>query len=142
MPNATGCDCNAYAALGPQLGPHIKLAIASMSSTNPAESVMPSFFSAGVAALAFSSLAWAYPNPGTVTGNIDVADPTLCKDDSGTYFLFCTFNLLVLLRDVKLNCPSHRARHRDSDLYGPHGMDSGRDCLDSGRRAIGYRRIH
>ena len=45
--------------------------------------------STGIAALAFSSLVWAYPNPGTVTGNIDVADPTLCKDDSGTYFLFC-----------------------------------------------------
>ncbi|KZV75680.1 glycoside hydrolase family 43 protein [Peniophora sp. CONT] len=47
-------------------------------------------FGPGIAVLAFSSLAWAYPNPGTVTGNIDVADPTLCKDDSGTYFLFST----------------------------------------------------
>ena len=66
----------------------IKQAFVSEGTTYPLP-VAVLMLSAGIAVLAFSSLAWAYPNPGTVTGNIDVADPTLCKDDSGTYFLFC-----------------------------------------------------
>ena len=66
----------------------IKHAFVSEGTTYPLPAAVV-MFSAGVAVLAFSSLAWAYPNPGTVTGNIDVADPTLCKDASGTYFLFC-----------------------------------------------------
>lgn len=33
--------------------------------------------------------AYAYPNPGTVTGDTAVHDPTMCKDDNGKYFVFC-----------------------------------------------------
>ncbi|KAG9104038.1 hypothetical protein FRC06_005935 [Ceratobasidium sp. 370] len=32
----------------------------------------------------------AYPNPGTLTGNINVHDPSMCRDSSGKYFLFST----------------------------------------------------
>ncbi|KAG8710184.1 hypothetical protein FRC09_000250 [Ceratobasidium sp. 395] len=32
----------------------------------------------------------AYPNPGTLKGNIDVHDPSMCRDSSGKYFLFST----------------------------------------------------
>ena len=32
----------------------------------------------------------AYPNPGKVTGDTAVHDPTMCKDSSGTYFVFST----------------------------------------------------
>ncbi|KAJ3715602.1 arabinanase [Lentinula guzmanii] len=35
-------------------------------------------------------LVYAYPNPGVVTGDTAVADPTMCKDDAGTYFIFST----------------------------------------------------
>ncbi|KIM26593.1 glycoside hydrolase family 43 protein [Serendipita vermifera MAFF 305830] len=32
----------------------------------------------------------AYPNPGAVSGSIDVHDPTICRDSSGKWFLFAT----------------------------------------------------
>ncbi|KAF8750539.1 Glycosyl hydrolases family 43 [Rhizoctonia solani] len=32
----------------------------------------------------------AYPNPGKVTGSIDVHDPSICRDSAGKYFLFST----------------------------------------------------
>lgn len=32
----------------------------------------------------------AYPDPGSVTGDTAVHDPTICKDDSGTYFVYST----------------------------------------------------
>ncbi|KAF8587036.1 glycoside hydrolase family 43 protein [Ramaria rubella] len=42
-------------------------------------------------ALLFSSLlVLAQPDPGTVTGSINVADPSICKDNSGKYWLFST----------------------------------------------------
>jgi len=41
--------------------------------------------------LFFSSrAAVAYPNPGLVTGNTAVHDPTMCKDSSGKYWVFST----------------------------------------------------
>ncbi|EKM57413.1 glycoside hydrolase family 43 protein [Phanerochaete carnosa HHB-10118-sp] len=40
--------------------------------------------------LAFAAAAVAQPNPGRVTGDISVHDPTICKDDSGTYFIYAT----------------------------------------------------
>ncbi|KAI5117914.1 hypothetical protein M0805_003606 [Coniferiporia weirii] len=43
-----------------------------------------------LAILALVGLSFAYPNPEAVTGNTDLHDPTLCKDDSGTYFLYST----------------------------------------------------
>ena len=39
--------------------------------------------------LAFTSIVYAVVGPGTVTGNTAVADPTMCKDNSGTYYVFC-----------------------------------------------------
>ncbi|KAF6761522.1 secreted arabinase [Ephemerocybe angulata] len=41
-------------------------------------------------ASALGALVSAVPNPGTVTGNIAVHDPTLCRDGSGKYWLFST----------------------------------------------------
>ncbi|KAH8115650.1 glycoside hydrolase family 43 protein [Phellopilus nigrolimitatus] len=38
--------------------------------------------------LALASSCYAYPNPDTVTGNTTLHDPSVCKDNSGTYFLF------------------------------------------------------
>jgi len=39
----------------------------------------------------FSRVVAAYPNPGWVTGNIDIHDPSICHDtNSGTWFLFST----------------------------------------------------
>jgi hypothetical protein len=42
-----------------------------------------------LSALVFSGVARAVVGPGTVTGNTAVHDPTMCKDSSGTYFVFC-----------------------------------------------------
>ncbi|KAI0691978.1 glycoside hydrolase family 43 protein [Cytidiella melzeri] len=47
-------------------------------------------FTTAFALLATITSAWAYPGPGVVTGNTAVHDPTLCKDASGTYFVFST----------------------------------------------------
>lgn len=41
--------------------------------------------------LALGLLARAYPNPGTVTGNTASHDPSMCKDSSGKYFVFCKY---------------------------------------------------
>jgi len=35
-------------------------------------------------------LSLAQPNPGKVTGNVNVHDPSICKDNSGKYWLFST----------------------------------------------------
>ncbi|KDR82661.1 hypothetical protein GALMADRAFT_238117, partial [Galerina marginata CBS 339.88] len=43
-----------------------------------------------ISALAFATLGHAVVGPGTVTGNTAVHDPTMCKDNSGTYFVFST----------------------------------------------------
>ncbi|KDN41095.1 hypothetical protein RSAG8_07649, partial [Rhizoctonia solani AG-8 WAC10335] len=41
-----------------------------------------------VSVLSFVGSVLAYPNPGIVTGSTDVHDPSMCRDSSGTYFLF------------------------------------------------------
>ncbi|KAF5328660.1 hypothetical protein D9619_011678 [Psilocybe cf. subviscida] len=38
----------------------------------------------------FAGLVTAQVGPGVVTGNVNVHDPTICKDNSGKYFLFST----------------------------------------------------
>ena len=43
--------------------------------------------------LALSGLASAVVGPGTVTGDTAVHDPTMCKDNSGKYWVFCMFFL-------------------------------------------------
>ncbi|EJD00720.1 glycoside hydrolase family 43 protein [Fomitiporia mediterranea MF3/22] len=44
-----------------------------------------------LAFLAYAGVSSAYPNPGLVTGDINpVHDPTLCRDNTGKYFLFST----------------------------------------------------
>ncbi|KAH0586150.1 hypothetical protein H2248_007415 [Termitomyces sp. 'cryptogamus'] len=40
--------------------------------------------------LLFAVVGRAVVGPGVVTGDISVHDPTMCKDDSGTYFIFST----------------------------------------------------
>jgi len=39
--------------------------------------------------VALATLGHAVVGPGTVTGNTAVHDPTMCKDNSGTYYVFC-----------------------------------------------------
>ncbi|THH05932.1 hypothetical protein EW145_g4443 [Phellinidium pouzarii] len=41
-----------------------------------------------LATLTFASFSLAYPNPTVVSGDTKLHDPTLCKDDSGIYFLY------------------------------------------------------
>lgn len=38
---------------------------------------------------ALAGVARAVVGPGVVTGNTAVHDPTMCKDNSGKYFVFC-----------------------------------------------------
>lgn len=46
-------------------------------------------------AIALGVQAQNFPNPGRVTGNTAVHDPTICRDSAGTYFVFCTPPLLL-----------------------------------------------
>jgi arabinan endo-1,5-alpha-L-arabinosidase len=39
--------------------------------------------------LSFATAGHAVVGPGVVTGNTAVHDPTMCKDNSGKYFVFC-----------------------------------------------------
>jgi len=48
------------------------------------------YWSAIFSSLGLATLAQAVVGPGTVTGNTAVADPTICKDNAGTYFVFST----------------------------------------------------
>ena len=42
-----------------------------------------------LASLSFATFGYAVVGPGAVTGNTAVHDPTMCKDNSGKYFVFC-----------------------------------------------------
>jgi arabinan endo-1,5-alpha-L-arabinosidase len=46
--------------------------------------VLPAFLT-----LTFAALARAVVGPAPVTGNTAVHDPTMCKDSSGKYWIFC-----------------------------------------------------
>ncbi|THU79896.1 arabinanase [Dendrothele bispora CBS 962.96] len=48
------------------------------------------FFDTFLVLLTVVSVVFAQPGPGTVTGNTMVHDPTMCKDEAGTYYLFST----------------------------------------------------
>ncbi|KAF9485856.1 glycoside hydrolase family 43 protein [Pholiota conissans] len=48
------------------------------------------WLSSSLFSLALAGLSQAVVGPGTVTGNTAVHDPTMCKDSSGTYFVFST----------------------------------------------------
>lgn len=43
-----------------------------------------------LASLSFATFGYAVVGPGVVTGNTAVHDPTMCKDNSGKYFVFST----------------------------------------------------
>ena len=47
--------------------------------------ILPSFLLFTIA-----SISLAQPGPDRVTGNVNVHDPTMCKDANGKYFLFAT----------------------------------------------------
>ncbi|KZV75708.1 glycoside hydrolase family 43 protein [Peniophora sp. CONT] len=47
-------------------------------------------FVSALVTLASAAVVWAYPNPGKVTGDVNVHDPSLCKDSAGKYWLFST----------------------------------------------------
>ncbi|KAG6854673.1 hypothetical protein C0991_003321 [Blastosporella zonata] len=40
--------------------------------------------------LLLAAIGRATVGPGYVTGNVNVADPTMCKNSAGTYFIFST----------------------------------------------------
>ena len=55
--------------------------------------MMLKFAASSLVALSLSFSALAFPAPNKVTGDyIGVHDPTICKDDTGKYFLFATGN--------------------------------------------------
>ncbi len=47
-----------------------------------------SFFQILCVVLTCASIGRAYVGPGTVTGDTETHDPTICKDSNGKYFLF------------------------------------------------------
>ncbi|KAH8107338.1 glycoside hydrolase family 43 protein [Phellopilus nigrolimitatus] len=47
-------------------------------------------WSSHLALLALAGVCHAYPDPALLSGDTAVHDPTLCRDDSGNYFLFST----------------------------------------------------
>lgn len=51
-----------------------------------------------LALLSFATFGYAVVGPGVVTGNTAVHDPTMCKDNSGKWFVFCTSTGPILLR--------------------------------------------
>lgn len=53
------------------------------------------YFLSALSTLTLATLAYAQVGPGYVTGNTAVHDPTMCKDNSGKYFVFCE-NILPL----------------------------------------------
>jgi arabinan endo-1,5-alpha-L-arabinosidase len=42
-----------------------------------------------LALLSFITLGYAVPGPEALTGNTTLHDATMCKDESGKYFVFC-----------------------------------------------------
>ncbi|KAK0201622.1 secreted arabinase [Desarmillaria ectypa] len=55
-----------------------------------ASRLAPSFFQLFCVVLTCASICRAYVGPGTVTGDTETHDPTICKDSDGKYFLFVT----------------------------------------------------
>jgi arabinan endo-1,5-alpha-L-arabinosidase len=58
-------------------------------------------------AISLAVLTQAQVGPGVVTGNTAVHDPTMCKDASGRYFVFCEFMrgmlyLVVLIAIIRV----------------------------------------
>ncbi len=58
------------------------------SGTVPAAGTVP----ASRTAVAAGAAAIGYPNPGTVTGDVRVHDPSIIRAADGTYYLFSTHN--------------------------------------------------
>ena len=50
-----------------------------------------------LAVISFATSALAVVGPGVVTGNTAVHDPTMCKDNTGKYFVFCKFPLSLFI---------------------------------------------
>ncbi|KAF9463022.1 glycoside hydrolase family 43 protein [Collybia nuda] len=48
------------------------------------------YFKTALSILASATIAYAVVGPGRVTGNTAVHDPTMCKDNTGKYFVFST----------------------------------------------------
>ena len=46
--------------------------------------------------LAFAAFGRAVVGPGVVTGDTAVHDPTMCKDNSGTYWVFCMLYVYLI----------------------------------------------
>lgn len=79
-----------------------------------------------LALLSFASLGYAVVGPGVVTGNTAVHDPTMCKDNSGKYFVFCAsvwkdpaFEGVSSLINFKL---LGRGSRSEPLLIGRHGL--------------------
>jgi arabinan endo-1,5-alpha-L-arabinosidase len=61
-----------------------------------------------LALLFFATLGHAVVGPGVVTGNTAVHDPTMCKDNSGKYFVFCAsiFEVILFSKEQALKLTS------------------------------------
>lgn len=84
---------------------------------------MPQFIRSLLLFLAFAGIACAVVGPGTVTGNTAVADPTICKDNSGTYYVFCMISLLRKIFPLTTPSQSHCSGDRNSNLARPYSLD-------------------
>lgn len=75
--------------------------------------------------LSFVVAAATQPNPGKVTGDISVHDPTMCRDSAGTYFIFGTL-YLRLLRSTCHQAPlnSYGYRYSHYYFYGSYRLES------------------
>ena len=78
---------------------------------------------------ALATVAQAQVDPGNVSGDVAVHDPTLCKDKNGKYFLFCGFpftcSRFLELMKFSINNVSDCSRNWNSHFDGSNRMDSG-----------------
>lgn len=83
----------------------------------------------------FATTCLAYPNPGTVSGDTAIHDPTLTRDSAGKYWLFG--KLLSNLQRGPLNSIENSRYWRwysDPYIYG-------QNCLDVRRSSLAKRRV-
>ncbi|KAI0321536.1 glycosyl hydrolase [Amylostereum chailletii] len=78
-------------------------------------------FASLLTALALTAMSLAQPGPGTVTGDISVHDPTICKDSAGTYFIFSTG------QGIPIRTSTDRTAWTSTGTVWPNGAPSATD---------------
>lgn len=82
-----------------------------------------------LASLSFATFGYAVVGPGVVTGNTAVHDPTMCKDNSGKYFVFCKPLVCKIFCNSESPLESYGCWYRNQNVYRPN-------CLDSHRKSV------